>query len=471
MSDKQRIQKPPLYAKSMSGSEQESIISRLVESGLEEKHAQIIIDLASMPPSKASEVGKRVGISRMDAYNSLRKLQERGLVKATLDKPMRFAGMKINEVFSQLIKAREMELRRIQHHLDELQSGQAMAIMAASPDISDDTFSVIKDRFHIMSTLETIFAEAEDEIWLLLGKWGVLHLLRSGAKQALEDAANRGVEIKIAAWLDKKTIRFFDQLDDQIEVRHHEELTLQGAFVDSEVGVQFVHVEENPTGRGKEDTALLIESPNFLQAQQELLKIQWSAGVSYSAARAKIIDGEITEPLQLSLGEGSFYQRLKQNLRESMGSSNAILRREGEQLPSQFNSENSTLSLLGIDMPSVFETVGRRIGQELALKLQNIEDDAEFWNHLVDEWNELGMGRLELKGMPPEAIVIHNGKACGGNPMDAKVFCHMDQGVVQGLLSERHGLEIFHGERVCTSEGQDSCFFEVSGDIDDIVSE
>ena len=42
----------------MSGDDMTSIMLRLEESGLELKQAQIVVDLASNPPSKASEVGK-----------------------------------------------------------------------------------------------------------------------------------------------------------------------------------------------------------------------------------------------------------------------------------------------------------------------------------------------------------------------------------------------------------------------------
>ena len=108
----------------------EQVIEKLCEAGLEEKHARLIIDLACHPPSKASEIGKRVGISRMDAYNSLRKLQEQGLVKATLDKPIRFFGMRIEEVFQQIIRIREMDLRRIQHNLENLSSNSEIPIMS-----------------------------------------------------------------------------------------------------------------------------------------------------------------------------------------------------------------------------------------------------------------------------------------------------------------------------------------------------
>ena len=46
------------------------VIEKFIEAGLDEKQARLVIDLATQPPSKASEIGKRVGISRMDAYNS-----------------------------------------------------------------------------------------------------------------------------------------------------------------------------------------------------------------------------------------------------------------------------------------------------------------------------------------------------------------------------------------------------------------
>ena len=57
------------------------IIERLIEGGLEEKYARIILALCGQPPMKASEIGKLVSISRMDAYNSLKKLKEMGLKK------------------------------------------------------------------------------------------------------------------------------------------------------------------------------------------------------------------------------------------------------------------------------------------------------------------------------------------------------------------------------------------------------
>lgn len=447
-----------------------SILLRLEECGLELKQAQIVIDLAANPPSKASEVGKRVGLSRMDAYNSLRKLQEQGLVKATLDKPMRFAGNTINEVFKLLIHKQKMDLQRMEEHLDDLSNGPAMAIMSAERNVDEATFSVIKDRHQIMATFELLLSEAEENVWLLLGRWGILHFLRIGGKKVLDDALDRGVEIKIVACVDKKTVRYFDELSPLIEIRHHQQFSLQGAFIDDEFGIQIVYSEQNPTGRGKEDTALLIESTEFLQAQNELLQIQWAAASAYSVARARIMDGEITEPLQLSLGEGSFYSKLKESLSANIHSTGEIdeltpiIKGNRLQLIGQVSPETQALSMLGIDVGDLLRSVGTRIGRELALKLSDIKDDDEFWQHLGKKWQDLGMGELTRSEGDTSTITVRNGNACGGDPESNSVLCMLDEGIISGIMQERDGIVISR-QRVCSDCSNEDCFYTIESNI------
>ena len=294
----------------MSTETANAIIDRLIEGGLEEKFARIILALCGQPPLKASEIGKLVSISRMDAYNSLRKLKEMGLVMATLDKPMRFSGLAVADVFRQLIKKEEANVRRLQQHLEEINDDSIII----NPNIhkpNEALFSVIKDRHSIYATIENVVHESEHRVWMMLSKWGILHLMRSGIIDSITESLNRGVEVRVLAQIDTKTIRFFEQLDKRIEIRHQENQSQMGFYVDNEVGIQIVNSESNPTGRGKEDTALLIESMDYMQAQIELLKVQWNGGVDFSSTKARIVDGMITEPLKLNIGEGSFYERLR----------------------------------------------------------------------------------------------------------------------------------------------------------------
>lgn len=445
----------------MSTESADAIISRLIEGGLEEKFARIILALCGQPPLKASEIGKLVSISRMDAYNTLKKLKEMGLVMATLDKPMRFSGLAIADVFKQLIKKEEANVRRLQQHLDEIKS-DSVIINTNIHKPNEALFSVIKDRHSIYGTIENVVQESENEVWMMLSKWGILHLMRSGIMDSVNDSLNRGVEIKILADIHGKTIRFFDQLDKRIEVRHQENMSQIGFYVDDDVGIQVVYSESNPTGRGKDDTALLIESADYMSAQIELLKAQWNGGVDFSAAKARIVDGMITEPLDLRIGEGSFYKRLLGLIGEDsgIGFTNAILRRPDE--PLTLGISAASLRELGVDMSEILRVVGRRIGQELALELRNEDSDQDFWSGLTHQWKELGMGDLEIDNMPPKVVKVMNSEEFTRNPTLNSVLCHMDEGVLEGILIERYGFEATASERLCTSNGQEHCLFEIA---------
>ena len=170
------------------------IIERLIEGGLEEKYARIILALCGQPPMKASEIGKLVSISRMDAYNSLKKLKEMGLVMATLDKPMRFTGLAVEDVFRQLIKKEEANVRRLQQHLDEMNSHSV--IINESANYADEPlFSVIKDRHSIYATVENLVHESEHRVWMMLSRWGILHMMRSGIIDSIIESVQ--IESKI----------------------------------------------------------------------------------------------------------------------------------------------------------------------------------------------------------------------------------------------------------------------------------
>lgn len=438
------------------------IIHRLIEGGLEEKYARIILALCGQPPLKASEIGKLLSISRMDAYNSLKKLKQMGLVLATLDKPMRFTGLPVADVFKQLIKTEEANVRRLQQHLEEINDEAVIINSSLYNQRTEALFSVIKDRHSIYATIENVVQESEERVWMMLSKWGILHLMRSGIIDSITDSLDRGVEFRILADIDSKTIRFFDRLDKRIEIRHLENQGQMGFYVDNDVGIQIVYSESNPTGRGKEDTALLIESNNYMCTQIELLKLQWNEGVDFVSTKARIVDGMITEPLSLKIGEGSFYKRLRGIIGNDsgVGFTNSIMRKPGE--PLTLGVSAASLRELGVDMTDILRVVGQRIGQELALELREEEHEELFWEKLTNKWNDLGMGELVIDSTPPSVVTVLDSNTTERDPHLGSVLCHMDEGVLEGILRERYGLDVTAAEEICTLRGEEHCQFKIS---------
>jgi predicted hydrocarbon binding protein len=164
----------------------------------------------------------------------------------------------------------------------------------------------------------------------------------------------------------------------------------------------------------------------------------------------------------LKIGEGSFYNRLRGLIgnQEGFGFTNAVLRRPNE--PLTLGISAASLSELGIDMGEILRSVGQRIGRELALELREEVEDKAFWNRLIDQWKTLGMGELEIDNIPPTLVTVKDSSSCENNPQLGSILCHMDEGVLEGILIERHGFDATASERLCTSKGQDHCLFEIS---------
>ena len=56
------------------------------DAGLSEREARSLVILSSSKELKASELAKELGTNRLDAYNSLSRLTEIGLVSVTADR-------------------------------------------------------------------------------------------------------------------------------------------------------------------------------------------------------------------------------------------------------------------------------------------------------------------------------------------------------------------------------------------------
>ena len=91
--------------------------------GINEKEGNVLLVLSTRDRMKASDIAKELKTTRLDAYNTLSKLQQRGLVKATADRPMMFSCPRIQDCVRYLIDIKQSKLNRLNAGLEELLSG------------------------------------------------------------------------------------------------------------------------------------------------------------------------------------------------------------------------------------------------------------------------------------------------------------------------------------------------------------
>lgn len=91
--------------------------------GINEKEGNVLLVLSTRDRMKASDIAKELKTTRLDAYNTLSKLQQRGLVKATADRPMMFSCPRIQDCVRYLIDIKQSKLNRLNSGLEDLLSG------------------------------------------------------------------------------------------------------------------------------------------------------------------------------------------------------------------------------------------------------------------------------------------------------------------------------------------------------------
>ena len=422
----------------------------LRDAGLSEREADSVLILSANDRMRASELAKELGTTRLDAYNSLSRLQEIGIVTVAAERPMKFSCDSVDQVVLRLIEMQKQSLKITEEGLSELQSGKIVSDNKSSKneDVLGPRFAVLKERSNIFSRIEKMAEGAEEQMFLLLGQFGILHLCRSDALAEVNAAANRGIVVNILAQLDRRTIRFFDELDSSIHIRHSDDVSSLGVLKDETEVIQFLQVEENPVGRGREDAALVIESPSFAATQANLVEAIWDEAVEFEIAKVRYTEERIVDPLRLTVGEGSFLD----SFRSALGFTGELPDEDTPFNPQSFLASGSELNearmtlqsgrleslrVLGIDIGGILRQVGNRIGSELAFSLRTIEGHVEFLNEMMDWWEHAGLGEIDYDLDPTFHVKVYLQNKQEDTEDSLPLF-ELDDGIIEGVLATRY---------------------------------
>ena len=420
----------------------------LSESGLSDREISVIHVLSGKKSMRASQVAKELGTTRLEAYKSLEELQGLGLVSVIADRPMKFSCPRIDKAVEHLIQIRKGQLSRIERGYDEIQSGVEKSNYEYQEVEDDDSpkFTILKERVRILNRLEKMAENSEADLVVIVGRFGILPLFRSGTISSINDAADRGVRVRILAQLDKRTIRFYRDIHDSIEVRHSDDLDAQGVVRDQDEVIQYLSSDENPVGKGKNDAALVIESSQFAENQRNLIEAIWEESLPFETASNRFTEEKITDPLKLTLNEGSFLEKIRDVLMieaeipedHTPFNINSFLA-SGLEISDARKKLNQggigSLEAFGIDLSSLMRQVGNRVGEELAFSLRGIDQEIEFLNEMMDWWEHAGLGTLSYELEPEFHINVQFTELPEGEGLP---IWALDDGIIEGALKARY---------------------------------
>jgi sugar-specific transcriptional regulator TrmB len=101
---------------------QERVLKALISVGLSQTDAQVYVFLATKGSQKARNIATALKMYRRKIYRSLKSLQNKEIVNATLERPAQFSAIPFDKLLNLLIKAHLKEAQYIEQNKEEILS-------------------------------------------------------------------------------------------------------------------------------------------------------------------------------------------------------------------------------------------------------------------------------------------------------------------------------------------------------------
>lgn len=288
------------------------IIRQLVDFGLSDKEATIYVTLLMMRKARAGEVARELQLNRMLVYRTMAKLCDRALVKATVEKPMKFVPIPMDDALRLLIKDTEGKLSQMKYRYDALL--QEWSAVDTSPSPADTlSFRVVQGRKQIYALLAKMFRSAENWIKLIVSSRDLIMFQYVDLEDLLRKASKKGVKVQIIIQCGNDKLDIVANYINFAEVRMIPMTRAARLFaVDNrELAIAF-DSEESVTLNTRQDTCLYIESAEgkSLMTLTDMFSNIWETADDFDAAYSAVS----AENVKIVRDEELFEETLKDML-------------------------------------------------------------------------------------------------------------------------------------------------------------
>ena len=257
--------------------------------GFSKREIQVYMFLAKSGVQSTSFVAKRLKMERVQAYRTFKKLQEKGFIEATLERPTRFTIVPFATLLETFINAKKSEITNLNEQKEKLMSTWR-AISAPASEHPVAKFSVITGKKKIHAKMEKMIEESEIEILLLTTNLGLIQEDIAGIFDAIiTPVQKRKVKCQIVTDVSEDNLMIMERIcksfsaaNADIKCRH---LNLDARFFprflikDKEEAILYAPLGEKTSILKLEDEGLWINDRMFISILKAFFVQMWQSAV------------------------------------------------------------------------------------------------------------------------------------------------------------------------------------------------
>jgi sugar-specific transcriptional regulator TrmB/CBS domain-containing protein len=266
---------------------EKDVIKLLQVLGLSKRERQVYIFLAKSGVQSTSFVAKRLKMERVQAYRTFKKLQEKGFIEATLERPTRFTIVPFETLLESFINAKKSEITSLDEQRESLLSTWR-AISAPEAEYQVAKFSVITGKKKIYSKMHSMIEESRKEVLILTTSLGLIQEDLAGIFEAIiQPAQKRNVKFQIITDISEDNLKVIERINKNfsianvsVRMRHlNIDATIFPRFLikDNEDSILYAPVGKKTSVLKLEDEGLWINDRMFISILKAFFVQMWQS--------------------------------------------------------------------------------------------------------------------------------------------------------------------------------------------------
>ena len=234
--------------------------------------------LLSRGVSTAGELSEIADVPRSRTYDVLESLEKKSFIVMRLGKPLNYIAVEPQEVVERAKKLVQKEAKFHTKKLDNLKGGEMLkeldtlykqGIEFVEPS---DLSGALRGRHNVYTHMDTMMKGAKKSVFLMTSSEGLVRKadVLKGTMKAL---AKKGVDIRVAAPLDKESASVAKELSEYAKVKVADKINARFCIVDGNE-VMFMLMDDkqvHPTY----DVGVWVNTPFFASALNGMYNMAW----------------------------------------------------------------------------------------------------------------------------------------------------------------------------------------------------
>tara|TARA_Y100000310_G_scaffold203527_1_gene203773 strand:- start:14810 stop:15637 length:828 start_codon:yes stop_codon:yes gene_type:complete len=234
--------------------------------------------LLSRGVSTAGELSEIANVPRSRTYDVLESLEKKGFIVMKLGKPLNYIAVEPAEVVDRAKRLVNKDAKTQVKRLDNLKGGELLkeldtlfkqGIEFVEPS---DLSGALRGRHNVYTHMDTMIKNAKKSVFLMTSSKGLARKTDS-LKGSLAALAKKGVDVRVAAPLDKESAGAAKELMEFAKVKSVDKINARFCIVDDSE-VMFMVMDDkdvHPTY----DVGIWVNTPFFASALAGMYKMAW----------------------------------------------------------------------------------------------------------------------------------------------------------------------------------------------------